>query len=52
VGGRLTETDEWRKARKLSEGDLAARHYPTLRKAVQAYRRMLTEDVGPDSAPP
>jgi MFS superfamily sulfate permease-like transporter len=47
VAGRLTETDDWRKARKLSESDLAVRQFPTLRKAVQGYRAMRAERAEP-----
>jgi len=50
MAGRLTETDDWRKARKFSDGDFAIRHFPTLRKAVQGYRAMLAE--GAEPAPP
>ncbi len=50
MAGRLTETDDWRKARRFAEGDFAIRHFPTLRKAVQGYRAMLAE--GAEPAPP
>jgi high affinity sulfate transporter 1 len=38
IAGRLTETDEARRARGISEGHVFDRHYPTLRQAIKGYR--------------
>lgn len=38
-------------ARRLSEGELEVRHFPTLRKAVQGYRAMLAERTNTGPAP-
>jgi len=44
AAGRLTETNEWRHARGLGERSVGVRHFPTLRRAVRAYRAMLAAE--------
>lgn len=40
VAGRQTETAEWRSAKGLSDSPIAARHFPTLRRTLHAYREL------------
>ncbi|WP_291298332.1 SulP family inorganic anion transporter [Elioraea sp.] len=48
VAGRMTEVRLWAEAKGLDTGVVAAQHFPTLRKAVRAYRALpATEDSLP-----
>lgn len=40
LAGRMTEIDEWRKAKGLDENRVVPRHFPTLKQALRAYRAM------------
>jgi MFS superfamily sulfate permease-like transporter len=44
AAGRLTEIQEWRAAKGLGASPVVARHFPTLRQAVKAYRAMRVEE--------
>ena len=50
MAGRLTETQEWMDARGFGERRLADRHFPTLRRAVLAYRALADDSAIPESA--
>jgi high affinity sulfate transporter 1 len=47
VAGRKTETSEWLTAKGLGESRIAARHFPTLRWAVKAFRELYPADLDP-----
>jgi len=49
IAGRLTETLEWMDSRGFGERRLADRHFPTLRRAVLAYRALAENNVIPES---
>ena len=50
LAGRLTESDQARRAKGLTAGGVVARHFPTMRRAVKAYREtMAAESDGSDS---
>ena len=46
LAGRLTESDQARRARGLTQGRVVARHFPTLRRAVKAYRETMAAGPG------
>lgn len=45
IAGRLTETREWLDAKGFGERRLADRHFPTLRRAVLAYRALADDSA-------
>ena len=49
AAGRMSETGEWRAAKRLGERTVASRHFPTLRRAVRAYRAMRLQERGEGS---
>lgn len=50
VAGRKTETSERRSAKGLGKSRIAARHFPTLRQAVKAYRALSAAEPAGDGA--
>jgi hypothetical protein len=43
VSGRLTETNQWRKARGYGETPVIDRHFPTMQAAAQGYLAATTQ---------
>lgn len=49
IAGRLTETQQWLASKGLGEHRVVDRHFPTLRRAVLAYRALADDSVLPES---